>query len=88
LGSHYGKGRVYTTKLGHTWLNEVNPNFRCKEFQVLVAHGVEWAATGQVTIPAPAAAVNPGTPKPAHDIVVFLERMFRAFPDLCDIYLP
>jgi uncharacterized protein len=50
----YSKGRVYTTMLGHTWLNEDNPNFRCKEFQVLIARGVEWAATGKVTIPPPA----------------------------------
>ena len=47
----YGKGRVYTTMLGHTWLNEDNPNFRCREFQVLIARGVEWAATGRVTTP-------------------------------------
>ena len=49
----YGRGRVYTTMLGHTWLNEDNPNFRCREFRALIARGVEWAATGEVTIPAP-----------------------------------
>jgi len=49
----YGRGRVYTTMLGHTWLNEDNPNFRCPEFRALIARGVEWAATGEVTIPAP-----------------------------------
>jgi len=40
----YGKGRVYVTMLGHTWANEDNPNFRCKEFQQLMAQGVEWVA--------------------------------------------
>ncbi|HYW46536.1 MAG TPA: ThuA domain-containing protein [Bryobacteraceae bacterium] len=50
----YGQGRIYTTMLGHTWLHEDNPNFRCREFQVLIARGVEWAASGQVTIAAPA----------------------------------
>jgi type 1 glutamine amidotransferase len=44
----YGKGRVYTTMLGHTWKDEANPNFQCKEFQRLIAQGVEWAATGKV----------------------------------------
>jgi hypothetical protein len=44
----YGRGRVYTTMLGHTWKNEDNPNFRCREFQTLIARGVEWAATGSV----------------------------------------
>ena len=50
----YGKGRVYTTMLGHTWKNEPNPNFDCVGFQTLFARGVEWAATGKVTIPIPA----------------------------------
>lgn len=50
----YGKGRVYTTMLGHTWKNEPNPNFDCVGFQTLFSRGVEWAATGRVTIPIPA----------------------------------
>jgi len=45
----YGKGRVYTTMLGHTWKNEDNPNYRCPEFRKLIARGVEWAATGNVS---------------------------------------
>jgi type 1 glutamine amidotransferase len=49
----YGKGRVYTTMLGHTWKNEPNPNFDCVGFQTLFSRGVEWAATGRVTIPIP-----------------------------------
>ena len=49
---NYGKGRVYTTMLGHTWKNEPNPNLEDVYFQALVARGVEWAATGAVTMPA------------------------------------
>ena len=49
----YGKGRVYTTMLGHTWKNEPNPNFDDPLFRTLLARGVEWAATGRVTIPVP-----------------------------------
>jgi type 1 glutamine amidotransferase len=48
----YGKGRVYTTMLGHTWKDEPNPNLEDLPFQVLLARGTEWAATGAVTIPA------------------------------------
>ncbi len=46
----YGKGRVYTTMLGHTWSNELNPNLDDLNFQALLARGVEWAATGTVTL--------------------------------------
>ena len=49
---NYGKGRVYTTMLGHTWKNEPNPNLEDLYFQALLARGVEWAATGKVTLPA------------------------------------
>lgn len=48
----YGKGRVYTTMLGHTWKNEANPNLDDLPFQALLARGTEWAATGDVTLPA------------------------------------
>lgn len=47
----YGKGRVYTTMLGHTWKNEANPNLDNPNFRTLLARGAEWAATGKVTIP-------------------------------------
>jgi type 1 glutamine amidotransferase len=50
----FGKGRVYTTMLGHTWANEPNPDMDCAGFQTLFSRGVEWAATGQVSIPIPA----------------------------------
>jgi len=42
----YGKGRVYTTLLGHTWKDEPNPNLASREFRKLFAQGVEWAAGG------------------------------------------
>src|ERR1035441_3713908 len=48
----YGRGRVYTTMLGHTWKDELNPNLDDVFFQTLLARGAEWAATGQVTLPA------------------------------------
>ena len=49
----YGRGRVYTTMLGHTWAAESNPNLDCVGFQTLLSRGVQWAATGAVTIPIP-----------------------------------
>jgi type 1 glutamine amidotransferase len=49
----YGRGRVYTTMQGHTWAGEPSPNLDCVGFQTLFARGVEWAATGRVTIPIP-----------------------------------
>jgi type 1 glutamine amidotransferase len=51
----YGEGRVYTTMLGHTSTGRVssNRNLRCVGFQTIVARAVEWAATGEVTLPAP-----------------------------------
>jgi len=50
----YGKGRVYTTMLGHTWVGESRVNLDCVGFQTMLARGVQWAATGAVTIPIPA----------------------------------
>jgi hypothetical protein len=48
---NYGKGRVYTTMLGHTWKDEANPNLDDVNFQALLARGTEWAASGKVTLP-------------------------------------
>lgn len=48
----YGEGRIYTTMLGHTWKNEPNPNYECASFRALLARGVEWAASGVVTMTA------------------------------------
>ena len=50
----YGKGRVYTTMLGHLWKNGPETALQCAGFQTLICRGVEWAATGKVTIPIPA----------------------------------
>jgi type 1 glutamine amidotransferase len=49
----YGKGRVYTTMLGHLWKDGPETAMRCAGFQTLFVRGVEWAATGQVTCPIP-----------------------------------
>jgi type 1 glutamine amidotransferase len=52
----FGKGRVVTTSLGHAWRGDDNyDSLYCVGFQTLVARSVEWAATGKVTIQAPAA---------------------------------
>lgn len=52
-GRDYGHGRVYTTMLGHTWVGDPCPNLDCVGFQTLLTRGVQWAATGRVTIPIP-----------------------------------
>jgi type 1 glutamine amidotransferase len=46
----YGKGRVFHTPMGHA-----EEAMRCAGFQVTLQRGTEWAATGAVTLPAPAA---------------------------------
>jgi len=48
----YGKGRVFTTLLGHVGGNE-NVAIRCVGFNTVMLRGTEWAATGNVTIPIP-----------------------------------
>ena len=48
----YGRGRVYVTMLGHTWVGEENPNLQSFGFQALFLRGVEWAGSGKVTLPA------------------------------------
>ncbi len=49
----YGKGRVFTTVLGHVGGAD-DPAIKCVGFQTVVARGAEWAATGKVTLPIPA----------------------------------
>jgi len=44
----YGKGRIFHTPMGHD-LTSV----RCVGFQTALARGLEWAATGKVTLPVP-----------------------------------
>jgi type 1 glutamine amidotransferase len=50
----YGKGRVYTTMLGHLWKDGPDTAMRCVGFQTMFIRGVEWAASGKVTYPVPA----------------------------------
>src|SRR5271166_1847915 len=50
---HYGKGRVYTTMLGHLWKDCQDTAMRCVGFQTILIRGVEWATTGRVTYPVP-----------------------------------
>jgi len=57
----YGYGRVYTTMLGHTWAGDPCPNLDCVGFQTLLARGVQWAATGRVSIPIPLDFPSPDT---------------------------
>ena len=45
----YGKGKVFTTVFGHG-----DYSMKCVGFQVIVARGTEWVATGKVTLPLPA----------------------------------
>ena len=49
----YGKGRVFTTVMGHVGGGDTTA-IRCVGFQTVVARGCEWAATGKVTLPIPA----------------------------------
>ena len=49
----YGRGRVYTTMLGHLWKNGPDTAMRCVGFQTLLIRGCQWAATGTVTYPVP-----------------------------------
>lgn len=46
----YGKGRVFHTPMGHA-----DYSMQCAGFYTVLQRGTEWAATGTVTIPVPAA---------------------------------
>jgi type 1 glutamine amidotransferase len=48
----FGKGRVFTTVMGHCMGNDTVA-IRCVGFQTVMARGCEWAATGKVTLPVP-----------------------------------
>ena len=48
----YGKGRVFTTVLGHVSGDDITA-LKDPGFQAMVTRGSEWAATGAVTIPLP-----------------------------------
>ena len=49
----FGKGRVFTTMLGHLWKGKPDTAMRCLGFQTTLIRGCEWAATGRVTYPVP-----------------------------------
>lgn len=51
---NYGKGRVFHTPLGHVWtgVEASHVTWEDAHLRLLVARGTEWAATGDVTLPA------------------------------------
>jgi hypothetical protein len=49
----FGKGRVFTDAIGHLLPGMPNTTYRCAGYQTTFARGVEWAATGNVTLPVP-----------------------------------
>jgi hypothetical protein len=53
LVAEHGQGRVFHTPLGHVMSDEQMVSMRNPGFQALLLRGVEWAATGQVTIALP-----------------------------------
>ena len=48
----FGKGRVFTTVMGHV-MGDDSVAIRCNGFRTVLLRGTEWAATGKVTIPIP-----------------------------------
>jgi type 1 glutamine amidotransferase len=65
----YGKGRVFTTVMGH--VGNDTAAIRDVGFKTVMLRGTEWAATGKVTIPIPAnfpsaeeVRLDPETPNP------------------------
>ncbi len=48
----YGKGRVFTTVMGHVSGDDIIA-LRCYGFHAVMNRGTEWAATGKVTLPVP-----------------------------------
>lgn len=59
----YGKGRVFHTVLGHD-----TRSMSGLGFQVTLARGAEWAATGAVTLPAPKAEELPADTAAIHKV--------------------
>jgi uncharacterized protein len=65
----YGKGRVYANVLGHD-----GPAVQTPAFLATFPRGVQWAATGAVTLPVPRSPRFSRTvPKPGHRIVTGAE---------------
>jgi len=80
----YGQGRVFHTALGHDLTAQAEPGF-----QISLARGVEWAATGAVTIP-PKWTMNPKDPDAlrvllvtgGHDHETSFYGVFEDMPDI------
>ena len=53
---NYGKGRVFHNTLGHVGATDKEPiaSMNSVDYIVLLQRGIEWAATGTVTLPVPA----------------------------------
>ena len=50
----YGKGRVYSSSMGHLWKGQTNPEgFRCVGFRTTMIRVVEWLARASVSYPIP-----------------------------------
>jgi uncharacterized protein len=49
----FGKGRVFTTVMGHV-MGDDSVAIHCNGFRTVLLRGTEWAGTGNVTIPIPA----------------------------------
>ena len=49
----YGKGRVYTTMLGHLWKDGPDTAMRCVGFRTMFVRGVEWAAPARLLFRCP-----------------------------------
>jgi len=48
----YGKGQIFNISQGHM-MDPTDPAMSCVGFQTVVLRGLEWLATGEVTIPIP-----------------------------------
>lgn len=57
----FGKGRVFSTPLGHVWpgAHDQKVSVLDPQFRALLTRGTEWAATGAVTLPAAWKDVRP-----------------------------
>ncbi|MDB5048193.1 MAG: Trehalose utilization [Fibrobacteres bacterium] len=49
----FGKGRVFTSTVGHLYPGTANTAYRCAGYQTTFSRGAEWAASGTVTLPVP-----------------------------------
>lgn len=79
IAGRYGRGRVFHTTLGHVWTGkeETRASIADPQFKVLLARGTEWAATGEVTLPATWRPEDPATKdgsKSMHNTLTDAER--------------